>query len=196
MHAKTPYYNTVQTVHNALSAAFTRVATWWETPEALRLYKPLNNGWTIDEILEHITLTNHFLLIIIRKGCAKALRRKRTHHIGEGESNLQQLSVVADTLALHWEHPTHMTPTGTVPLAQVQARMDEQQQECGALLDSISQGEGVLHTVRMSVAELGKIDMYQWLFFLAQHIQRHCEQMEKNKREYEEIALQHGIQKT
>ncbi len=37
-------------------------------------YKPGNGGWTINEILEHIGLTNHFLLILIDKGTNKALQ--------------------------------------------------------------------------------------------------------------------------
>jgi len=39
-------------------------------------------------------------------------------------------------------------------------------------------GEGSLCKVRMSVNELGKIDLYQWLYFLAQHARRHLDQME------------------
>ena len=47
--------------------------TWFDKPQALRQFKP-QAGWTIDEILEHIALTSHFLLIIIEKGTDKAFR--------------------------------------------------------------------------------------------------------------------------
>jgi len=37
------------------------------------------------------------------------------------------------------------------------------------------QGEGRLCNFNMSVNSLGRLDMYQWLFFLAQHCRWHLE---------------------
>ena len=44
-------------------------------------------------------------------------------------------------------------------------------------------GEGVLYQTTMSVNNLGKIDVYEYIYFLARHAQRHLEQMERNERE-------------
>jgi hypothetical protein len=35
----------------------------------------------------------------------------------------------------------------------------------------------------MSVNDLGKIDLYQWLYFLAQHARRHVQQMQEVARQ-------------
>ena len=48
--------------------------TWFDKAENVRKYVPENNAWSIDEILEHIVLTSHFLLILIEKGTNKALK--------------------------------------------------------------------------------------------------------------------------
>lgn len=194
MPEQTPYYDTIQIVRATLSVALAHLDRWFTMPDALRAYKPHNNGWSIDEILEHIALTNHFLLVIIRKGCAKALRRLHDQRVENGQSDLQKLAVIADNASLRWKHPEHMTPTGTALPAEVHQRIYKQFQECFTLLDRIQNGEGALYTVRMSVANLGKIDMYQWLFFLAQHAQRHHEQMERNAKEYEQILQQHTVE--
>jgi hypothetical protein len=53
---------------------FATIDTWFDKDIELRNYRPTNGGWTINEILEHIGLTNHFLLILIDKGTTKALQ--------------------------------------------------------------------------------------------------------------------------
>lgn len=64
--------------------------------------------------------------------------------------------------------------------------MREQQKECLDLLSQMPNGEGSLYLVRMSVNNLGKINMYQWLCFLALHAKRHITQIEGVFAEWEE----------
>jgi hypothetical protein len=45
-------------------------------------------------------------------------------------------------------------------------------------------GEGILYKTTMSVNDLGKIDVYQYIYFLAQHAKRHLAQMERNEQAY------------
>jgi hypothetical protein len=54
-------------IRNHLVDTFGHIDTWFDRKFELRDYKPKNGGWTIDQILEHIGLTNHFLLILIEK---------------------------------------------------------------------------------------------------------------------------------
>jgi hypothetical protein len=49
------------------------------------------------------------------------------------------------------------------------------------LLNKIQNGEGVLQTTMMSVNDIGKIDVYSYLYFLAKHAERHVSQMQKNE---------------
>jgi hypothetical protein len=63
--------------------------------------------------------------------------------------------------------------------------MDAQYRECVSILDRLRGGEGALHKVRMSVNESGRLDVYQWLYFLAQHAARHIDQMREIEREQE-----------
>jgi hypothetical protein len=37
----------------------------------------------------------------------------------------------------------------------------------------------------MSVNELGRIDLYQWIYFIAQHATRHVAQMKENLAEWQ-----------
>lgn len=177
---------TARRVSTQLDSVFTAVDAWFDRPADERTFRPRPDAWTIDEILEHITLTSHFLLRIIRKGVDKAIRRAAAMESLPPPGDLDRLERIAADRTMHWRHPEHMTPTGTADMAAVRATMREQHAECRALLERMSEGEGAAHTVRMSVGDLGKIDMYQWLFFLGQHIARHLQQMEGNAEAWRE----------
>jgi hypothetical protein len=47
------------------------------------------------------------------------------------------------------------------------------------MLRQLNGGEGALLKVSMSVNKSGRLDVYQWLYFLAQHAKRHISQMQE-----------------
>jgi hypothetical protein len=118
---------------------------------------------------------------VIRQGRDKALKRAHTQIIAQDESNLEPLSVIGHPDAFAWLRPEHMEPTRTKSSVKVQQVLHQQHQECLTILNQLSKGEGTLHKVRMSVRDLGKLDMYQRLFFLAQHAKRHSLEIERIK---------------
>ena len=75
-----------------------------------------------------------------------------------------------------------MEPQGQ-PIEEVYALMGEQFAECCRLLDQMPNGEGSLYRVNMSVNGSGKLDLYEWIAFLALHAHRHVAQMEENVQE-------------
>lgn len=141
-----PYQHTIQQVRETLTSTFNALDTWFEQPADVRAYHPNDGGWCIDEILEHITLTSHFLMLVIRTNTQKAIKRAAVQPRADAES--------------------------------------DQQRECLAILEALKHGEGSLVTVRMSVQNLGKIDLYQWLCFLALHAKRHHTEIERIYGEY------------
>ena len=168
-----PYQTTIQTVRRQLTTSFDALDARFDLSEAVRQHRPAAEAWCIDDILEHVSLTSHYLLIIIRKGVTKACKRAATQAIPDGESDLQTIEIIGHPDTFAWLRPDHMEPTRAVSSAAVQATLRQQRAECLALLEQMGQGEGSLHTVRMSVQALGKLDMYQWLAFLALHARRH-----------------------
>ncbi|HEY1016143.1 MAG TPA: DinB family protein [Herpetosiphonaceae bacterium] len=179
------YEQTVAAVRDAIEASFAELDRWFERPAAERGYRPRDGGWTIDQLLEHVTLTSHFLLLIIRKGCAKAAKRAASVGLpAAGESDLAALEPIGHPDAFAWLRPEHMEPAGA-PAAGVRGLLGRQRDECLALLDSIAGGAGARYSVRMSVQSLGKLDMYQWLYFLAQHARRHGAEIAAVAREWE-----------
>src|SRR5204862_387888 len=81
----------------------------------------------------------------------------------DGESNLIRLDIIGERGSFGWVRPEHMEPTGMPTSGEVRARMRQQVGECLDLLTRMANGEGALCKVSMSVNDLGKIDLYQWL---------------------------------
>ena len=141
--------------------------------------RPTNGGWSALEIAEHVTLTNHYLLKVIRKHTDRALSRAANmEDIPDEESNLGKLERVGIQGSFEWPHPSHMTPTGKQPICEIRAVLQEQFNECLAILHRLKNGEGYLAKITLNVYNFGKIDLYQWLCFVAQYAERHCRQLD------------------
>lgn len=175
-------------INSEMNQTFDEVFNWFECESNLLHYKPANNSWTVAQILEHITLTNHFLMVLIRKGVNKAIEKSKKINIDEMvvgyDLNWNALKAIGEHQSFEWNRPAHMEPLGNKSLNEIKATMQHQLTECLELLHSIRKGEGILNTTTMSVNSLGKIDVYYYLYFLVQHARRHLMQMEKNKIEF------------
>jgi hypothetical protein len=165
---------TIETVFAALTQAFSGLDAMFDLPLEELERRPEHHGaWSLAEHLEHVCLANGFLLLTISKGCGRARRRAVQQRPPEAESDLELLSPIATPDAFDWQPPAHMVPSGQRHPAELRRQLRSQHAQCKALLDGMPSGEGRLCTIRMSVQGLGRLDMYQWLYFLAQHARYH-----------------------
>jgi DinB superfamily len=183
MHIK----SLISEITNYLNSTFSTIDNWFDKDINTRQYKPQNGGWTIDQILEHIGLTNYFLLILIEKGAKKALLNVNKLDL---EEELKTYTFHRDKLTevgLHqsfdWIRPEHMEPNGEKNQGEVRQQLKDQLKQCLDYLELLKDGQGVLFKTTMTVNDLGKIDVYEYIYFLAQHGQRHITQMMKNELE-------------
>jgi hypothetical protein len=97
-----------------LTATFALVDEWFDQPAALREYRPADLGWTTNEVLAHIGLTNHYLLILIEKGTAKALANTQGRilvaELAAYEFPREKLAAIGVLHAFAWVRPEHMEP--------------------------------------------------------------------------------------
>lgn len=169
---------TIRIVRDTLCSVFAQVDTWFDRPEELRRFRPASGGWSVDQVLEHVTLTNRFLMLTLGKWVGIAEQRvRRGDTVPPGESDLDRLLVIGERGSFGWVRPEHMEPTGLPSSTEVRATLHQQLGECLIHLERIGGGVGALCRVTMTVNALGKIDLYQWLYFLAQHARRHLQQL-------------------
>lgn len=146
--------------------------------------------WTIQQILEHVSLANHYLLKLIRKGSEKAVRKRNLRdlekEITEYNFNNPNLNTIADTASFQWESPAHMIPKGA-PSEEILGRFVHQRESLSEILEKLKNGEGILHKTTMSVNHLGKLDVYQYIYFLLLHARRHIKQIKKISKDFDSL---------
>jgi DinB superfamily len=178
----------IKRIEGELKAAFNEVFDWFNKEEILKVFRPLNKGWTIEEVLEHIYLTNFYLLILIRKAATSALKKSTELDYStlliDYDLDWNRMKVIGKHQAFIWNRPEHMQPTKSIKQEEVKKLLEVQMKDCLNLLRQLNNGQGVLHKTSMSVNNLGKIDVYHYIYFLVQHMKRHLTQMQKIEIEY------------
>ena len=182
-----------------LIRTFAVMDEWFDKDYPLRSYRPSTGGWSVDEVLEHVMLTNHFLLILIEKGCAKALKKAdesgNVFALPKGYTlDNPVLLEIAKPEAFAWQRPEHHQPTGQKPMHEVRNELRNHLDMCLITLDLLPNGEGTLHRTSMSVNNLGKLDVYQYIYFLSLHIQRHLQQLKKIEDEFRSSSIAFDIE--
>lgn len=177
----------IQYIKTHLKLSFDEVDRWFEKDNATLDYQLSNGGWTVQQILEHIYLTNFYLLILIEKGSKKALRNYQNLdlnlEIKNYSFNQGKFEKVGEYRAFEWIRPEHMEPKGELNLNEIRSLIYQQYHQCLNYLNLMKNGEGLLCKTTMTVNELGKINVYEYIYFLLLHAQRHVTQMENNELE-------------
>lgn len=196
-----PIHALLAELRSFLQTTFAAVDAWFDEPASLRHFGPADGGWTIDEILLHLVLTNHYLLILIKKGTTKALHNPHgldlAAELASYEFPRDKLAVIGVLHAFDWARPDHMEPCAhPQPPQLVRAQWQAQLAQVLASLDRLPHGEGLRYHTTMSVNNLGKLNVYEYLYFLGQHACRHLTQLQANAAEAaaRPLSLPHSAQ--
>jgi len=123
------------------------VIRWFNENDDIKSYTPNDGGWSISEILEHIALTSHFLLILIDKGSKKALKNINELSIDEllnsEELNLEKIDRIGIHKSFDWIRPEHMEPTGKKKDQEIVDQLISQLNRCLNQLELLKNGEGL-----------------------------------------------------
>lgn len=163
-----------------LADSFAQVSAWLDAPADTWARAPQDGGWSVGEIVEHVEITNGYLMRLCQKLYDTSMRRaERGETWSEAPPRFEHLDRVA-ARSFRWPHPTHMAPTGTPSRDELRVRLDEQARTCDEWLARTADGRGTLHTIRLSLLEEDdRLDLYQYLYFLGLHMRRHLAQIER-----------------
>lgn len=182
----------VQIVKEALVANFQELDRYFEKDRVMLHFKPSREHWNVREVLEHVSLTNYFLLLIINKATRRALDRKQDGimlHPPEGyHLKFKEIDVIGSK-SFGWINPDFLEPTGGKSFEEIRRQLKQQFAQCMYNLSMLKNGEGQLVQIRMSVHHLGKLDIYQYIYFLTKHIERHIRQIQKLEQQFEQQAI-------
>jgi hypothetical protein len=179
----------ISDVRSRLTVNHGNLFCFFESEEDELAYCPSEGAWTGAEILEHVGLTSHYLLILIDKASAKARRKADGKDLTIARLNFthdpRRLESIGRHKSFVWDRPNHMEPTGTVTMNAVADQLADQLQRCLRHLDELEKGEGLFYTTMMSVDDLGRLNVYEYIDFLSQHIKRHTSQISGNLTAFE-----------
>ncbi len=161
---------------------FSDLAEWIAKDRLLRTHAAPEEQWCIDEILEHVSLVNHYLMMLIEKGRKKALQSDTSGieaALAHYRLSYPRLEEIGINESFAWECPAHMVPTGKKPVEETGRDLSQQAERISGNLAMMKNGEGILRKMTMSVNRLGSLDVYQYIYFLLLHARRHIQQMRK-----------------
>ncbi|MCF2221405.1 DinB family protein [Chryseobacterium sp. PS-8] len=102
----------IQDLKTHLKLSFDEVDKWFDKDNKTLNFQPSNGGWTVQQILEHIYLTNFYLLILIEKGSRKAmlnyLHLDLNLEIENYRFNQEKFEKVGKYGSFEWIRPEHM----------------------------------------------------------------------------------------
>ena len=150
----------------ALLAAVDRV------PGDLRSTKPAEGRWSVQEVLEHLTLVEGRALMLLGALVADAPSLE-----GASADPTAVNRALLGNREMKIAAPEPIQPTGGVTVA---AALESLERTRAALLAAMDQAEGKdLAKVSRQHPALGPLDGYQWIGSLAGHEMRHTLQIEE-----------------
>ncbi len=157
----TDIFRLIDDIKRHLQLSFDEVDRWFDKDHKTLNFQPANGGWTVQQILEHIYLTNFYLLILIEKGSKKAIRNylhlDLNLEIKNYRFNQQKFERIGSYGAFEWIRPEHMEPKGELNLTEIRSLIAQQYHQCLSYLNLMKNGEGLLCKTTMTVNELGKM---------------------------------------
>ncbi|RAJ10533.1 DinB family protein [Chitinophaga skermanii] len=184
--------NVVQIVKEALVANFKEIDRYFDKDVVMLHYKPSREHWNMREVLEHVSLTNYFLLLVINKATRRALDKKVDGLNLMPPAGYHEKFTAIDVIgskSFGWINPQHLEPNGEKDMHEVRNLLKQQFAQCMYNLSLLKNGEGRLVQTMMSVNNLGRLDIYQYIYFLTKHIERHIRQMQKLEKQFETRAV-------
>lgn len=184
-------------IEKELTSTFLAVDQWFEKPEEILHFIPNNSGWTISENLEHIYLANEYYLEMIEKGKKRALENQMHNSWQRDLLNYifykPGMDEIGITGSFRWESPNYLKPSGVFNSEKIRKDLANQKKQCIQILKAIPNGEGLACKTTIIINNLGIVDVYQYLWFLVRHTQRHLHQAGNNENEVLNKHLQKSI---
>lgn len=140
------------------------------------------DGWTIREIVEHITIVENGMAKISAKLLSKA---EAVSGANDGKVKIRQSFVesVGEMRHRKFKAPGMVVPTGGQTLAESLAKMEENRQLLETLRPRFEQVEALEFTFPHPA--FGELNAHEWLALIGGHEMRHIAQLkailEKNK---------------
>lgn len=170
-------HNSVGEIISAIDDSRARLMSRVEhLSDAQQTFRATPEGWTVAEIVEHLSILEHqmtqLLGIMVKKAEAGGLLRASDAAF----SPVTIENFVEQSNREKYNAPESVRPSGRVPVADSLARMRESRAALHGLRPQLEQVDGA--ALQYPHPAFGPLNLYQWLAFIGAHEDRHLKQIE------------------
>ncbi len=150
--------------------------------------RPHEGMWSAADNLEHLARVEESVARLIEKSIAKA-REQGVGPAIDGRSVMSSLDGfgLVDA-AIRLEAPDLVAPAGDRPVAESLTSLEKSRIRVRDALEGAADID--LRSIKRQHLRLGEIDLCQWALFLAQHEERHRQQIERTLAAVTELACE------
>jgi hypothetical protein len=164
---------------DALHAARSRLVTAVVPLDQARMDAVSSSGgWSVGEILHHLQVTERSVARVVAKQVERAAAQG-----GGPDPRTDSVLGSLDRFDIERPSPKLVSPQGVVPTPGIsrQALLDGLASSRAVLLAEVEKAAAYdLSRLSFPHPALGRLDLYQWLLFVAQHELRHLHQVERS----------------
>ena len=164
------------------------VATATQVNPAFAFVRPKSGAWSPAEVMVHLAMVESGVARLI----ARSVDWARSHGIGPEESDESIMSSLDEFGMVERAHPM-TAPAMVTPKeeATIEKSLASLAQSRASLREALIAGADLdLAVVKRPHAVMGDLNLYQWALFVAQHEERHRQQIERTMKEVTGLAAE------
>ncbi len=174
--------NVIIKIRNELIRAISGIDAWFDKEDALLEHKPNIGSKTVREVLQDVMLANRYLLSIIDNGRTNASIQVVDIPMDKYSLKSKLLEDAVINSCLDLDKNAISNEASSLP--EVRHEIREQLDRCLIHLELLMEGRGVLFKTNLAVGELGNLDIYQSIYFLAIHVRRYLGELDNILKDY------------
>jgi len=174
--------NVVRKIERELIRSVSRIDAWFDMDSSLLDHRSATTTKTVTELLAQAMLTNRFIIQILDEGHTKNIKGNLNGiPVAEYCAKIQELEDVNSSPVDFDFTPSLQDGIG---LKEIRYEIREQLHRCLIHIENLFDAEIEPFETNLSIGELGKLDAYQCIYFLALHVRRYLEQLENTLSDY------------
>jgi hypothetical protein len=162
----------ISKINKELISSFAELDSWFDCDEQFLCEKFSSDQWSVTDTLEHVMLTNHYLLSLMTNRIPVATEKDLPSTLQHYTLQVPEIEYLTSG-GYPWHLQDHLQPKGITP-AEIRSQLRDQLYSCLRQLDLLAGGEEVSVRISIPAERPCEVDIYQSLYLLALYAKRHC----------------------
>ena len=170
--------NVIIKIRNELIRSISGIDSWFDREDALLEHRCGTDSKSVRELLEDVMHVNRHLLQIID---GARINAPKSALVDVPMENYCLQTQLLDDAAIHKRLQLGLVSHqgGKTELSEVRHEIREQLDRCLIHLELLLAGEGIAFKTKLAIGDLGELDVYHSIYFLAVNTKRYLSELDK-----------------